>query len=143
MTAAHAPNLQDHLRETGSAHVADQDHPCEKCGFFWPAFAHKDVRDNALIPHDFVCGQCHVSWVREMRAVWGSLGEPPVDWAPVVRCRREILNATMWATATDGTVDPEFQQQMLDWRRSIAFVGPNSHAHPREVIWPAMPVEAP
>src|SRR6185312_12600398 len=117
------------------------EHPCPVCNRHWPAFAQRDVRDNELIPHDFVCGQCHVRWVREMRAVWGSLNEPLIDWSQVNRIKRQYLNETMWATATDGTVDHEFQKKMLDWRRSIAAIGPQTHDHPNAVIWPAMPVE--
>lgn len=129
-------NLQDHLRSTGHP-AADLDIPCEKCGKVVASFGHKDVRDNDLIPHDFVCGMCHVDWRREMAAVWGSLNEPTVDWSQILTIKRALLNETMWATAVDGTV--ENREAWLGWRRSVAAVGPDTHAHPREVIWPSRP----
>jgi hypothetical protein len=128
MTIAYS--LEDHLGDPSPV-------ACSMCGHVKHACIHKDVRDNPLIPHDFICGNCFVGWERECRAVWSQLNEPEVDWTHITERRRELLNSSMWSTATDGTV--ENQEAWLAWRKQVAAVGPQVFDHPRDVVWPVMP----
>jgi hypothetical protein len=140
-------SLQDHIRSFDNSPeqfaLSNGYFPCANCEKSLPAYGLTDVRDISHIPHDFVCGHCIIDAHRHALAITQSLAEAfaPADWRGVTKAKRALLGASLWATATDGTVDPDLAVKMLAWRQTVSKIGPATHARPSLVVFPPDPSE--
>lgn len=123
--------LEDDLIAAGDHAAVESQHQCLKCGRWLPAFGLTNVADNDYWPDiDYVCGRCYMDFSRERNKFIEDLARalaPPRrhDPAQIVREKRRILNETLWATATDGTVTVDEAEEWGAYRRAVAAVDPN------------------
>lgn len=135
-----ATTLEDDLIAAGETFALENDHQCEHCGKWFPAFGLTNVEANDYWPHaSYACGHCIMNYGNHMNAIFGPLLRamvtPTLPSPSVILAeKRRILNETLWATANDGTVTPEEATAWLQYRQEVAAVDPNNFTG-----WPTPP----